>query len=475
MLLNLLNALSGIYFDAPDDGGGGMSIEELTNQKLNGDGDDEPEPEPKKNPANADDEPEPDPDPDDDIDDDDYSDDPDPDDDEADLPGGDDDDGDGDSDETFFDPEVHVEGKPAHSNKFKTREQAEYAAISKADLLKSKIDEMKEDGVNPGAIPLPKALENNLDNIDQFTSLEFVNAMDDDELRNFLNESDATRQRFDEKHKRVKGEKVARETKNRYEEVQVELFDDLEQIMGTEQIQANIDKLGKKESAKDFIKTAIDGKVKEELQPMRDDLEAWIDKVDSGEINLSIKEYDEQKQQKVDAIETKAQQLRDQYKGVDEKVDELYSLHEKVESGDGGGPSPEVVRQNMFNAFDEFQKDRSGIMPILDDDPSAKAELVAAKKFAIQNKEQFNNLQTPNDWVQAIDKGWTKHKENIRANNQRKQLSNDNKKRKGKGSKDDVPRPGDQSKLNTKFDMDAVHSSNKRSLDKLEELTNSRI
>lgn len=479
-MFELSQFLLGICFDAPDDSGGGMSIEEITNRKLSGEN---PEPKPQPKAKEEDDDPDPPPEPNEDDDEEDEAT-PEPkgredaDSDDApstkqDKPKGDE--GGGSDDEgDFFDPERHVEGKPAHSNKFKTREQAEYAAIAKADLLKEKIDKMKEDGVSPGAIPLPKALNNNLDSIEQFTSLEVINAMDDDELRSFLNESDATRQRFEEKHNRVKNEKQVREAKSRYEEVQIELYDDLEKVLTPQEIEANIDKLGSKDTAKDFIEKSINNKVKKELTPLKEDLEEWIDKVDNGEINLSIKEFDKQKQAKVDAIEAKAKELRNEFGSAMEKVDELYELHDKV--GEAQKQSPEALKKKMFDAFNEFQQDRTGIMPILDDDPSAKAELVAAKKYAIQNKEQFNNLQTPNDWVKALNDGWEKHKANIRAQQQRKQLEGGGKKKGSDGDgKDDVPKPGDQSKLDTNFTTDAVHSSNKRSLDKLVELTNSRI
>lgn len=489
----------GIYHEGENDQGGGgdggdpaptgKSLEEITNQKLGGgepepESGDDPEPEPEPEPK---DDPEPQPDPKGE-----EEDDPDPQpepkgedqpeggaesDDGADPEEGDDPEGD------FYDPEVHVEGKPAHSNKFPTREKAEYAAIHKAEMLRDKLKEMEEEGISRGAITLPKALQDDPEAVERFLSLESVHEMEDDELRSFLNESDASRQRLEAKHSREKQAKQARQTKNQYEEAQIELYDSLEKVTDADDIQANLNKFGDLEQGKQFIQSKIDAKVEAAISEDVDALEEWVDKVDEGEIELSHKEFDRQKSQKVKAIEAKERDLRAELEPTIEKFEEVHGLAEKVDKG-GGEASPEQKIEQTWNSFAEMQKDLGEIpieetgspdLDILADTPEARAELVAAKNWLFQNRADYNDLQSPADWARGLREGWPAHKDKVRAGKQKQEIEGKKGKKGKKGeSDDDIPKPGDQDKLDG-INNRNVHARNESALDKLEELTNAKV
>jgi len=478
MLTDLFTSL-GIYYDAPDDSGVQQtkSLEELTNERVTPNTPDTPDTPKEKDEDERQEEPkekasEKKPDSEEQ-----------PDGEQADTPKGEA--GEQPSEEGkkpkeatekedeepgfFYDPEVHVEGEPAHTNKFQTREKAEFAAINKADLLKKKLEQMKEDNIDRGAVPLPKALQENIEMLDNLTSLEFVHQMEDDDLREFLNESDRSRQLLDRKHDRVKNEAELRQAKSEYEEKQIKLYDDLTALMSQDEIQKNLNKIGDPQKGKEYLNSVIDQKVKDETEQMRQDLQEWIDKVDSGEIDLSIKEFDQQKQTKLDAIKDKAESVRKTHQPVLETFDSLHDLHKKV--GEKQALTPEQKAENMWRSFDEFQKDRAGDLPILADNADARMELVAAKKFAVANASDYNDLQHPADWVKAITDGWESHKKKIRANNQRNKIQD---KKTEDEQPDDIPKPGDQTKLKGDGSK-MVETTNKKNLDKLEQLTNARV
>lgn len=374
--------------------------------------------------------------------------------------------------EFYYDPEKHVEGEPAHSNKFPTREKAEFAAINKAEMLRAKLEEMKEDGVDRGAVPLPKALNGDPDAIENMTDLEIVHSMSDDELRGFLNESDASRQRLESRYERKKKQKEAAQAKNEFEEMQIELYNDLEKILDANEIQNNLSKFGDLEEGKDFVRSKVNEKIKSELADDRQELEDWIDKVDSGEIQLSIKEFDREKQKRLENINSKREQLQKEYSPVIDKLEKTYNLAEKVESGGGDQTlSPQEKAKRMRSARDEMEQDLKGDLDLLADDSDARAEYVAAQKWAITNKADYNDLQHPSDWARAIQNGWPEHKKKVRSARQREELEG------GKGgdkSADDINKPGDQRKLEG-IEARNVQSRNRKALDKLEEMTNAKV
>jgi hypothetical protein len=471
----------GLLHDNGEGGGGGRSrrrLEDLTNEKITGTLDEpeatdqpdpggepeskklpdpEPEPKAKQDPAPKD-EPEPtqkteatsDPAPKDGVDQ------PEP---------------DGNTDEFFYDPERHVEGKPAHTNKFKTRENGEYAAVQKAALLKETIEKGKKDGIDRGAIPLPTALNGSEEALDNLTNLETVVAMDDDELRNFLNESDAFRQRLEEKYDRKKQEIESRKANDRFEQLQVETFDNLKKLMPVEEVQANLDKFADADKGKEFTKAKVNEKVKQQLESDRKDLDDWIDKVDSGEIEMSYKEFDKEKTARLEALQRKEREIRSQYEPIYDQIDELYELSQDIDQNKG--LTPQEKREKMWNAFDEFQADRSGDLSILADSPEARAELVSFKQWAVQNAADFNDLLHPNDFNKAILE-WENFKERVRAQRQKKALNGDQPKSKTSASDSDIPNPGDQEKIKGGRDK-SVQDVRRRSMDKLVELTNATI
>jgi len=380
----------------------------------------------------------------------------------------------------FYDPEVHVEGKASHSNKFPTRDKAEFAAIQKAEMLADKLAEMEEDDVDRGAIRLPKALQGNPDNLENMKSLEYVNSMSDDELRNFLNESDGSRQRLDIKHKRAKKEAETRQYKNELEKVQGKLFDDLQEVMDVETIRENMNKFNDPEQGKALIKEKIDAKIDAQLEDDINDLEDWIDKVDSGEIDISYKEFDDQKQKKVKNIEDKEQNLREKYNSALDTYDRVFELNDNIDETQELTAAQK--KDKMWGAFSSMQKDLGEIaieetgspdLDILAKTPEARAELVAAKNWAFQNAEDYNGLMHPADWREALEVGWPAHKDKIRAGRQRENLAEDDDGAGGGSEDDDIPNPGDQRKLNG--DEDTVRQKNKSNLDKLVELTNAKV
>lgn len=495
--------MSGFYYESPNDGGGGKTLEQITNEKLGsgpegggegpaddgGDGaggSDQPEQPKTKEKESPDDSPES----------------PDgggggeekPDgsgsgaDDSADSPDGEDDspdgevgDGDGSGEDTpFYDPELHVEGQASHSNKFPTREQAEYAAIQKAQMLREKLDEMEEDGVDRGAIRLPGAIGNNPEELENLTQLERVATMDDDELRSFLNESDGSRQRLDMKHKNAKQEQQAKQYKNEFEKTQGQFFDEVKEVMSVEEIQQNLNKFNDPEQGKQLLQKKIDAKVKEELSDDVKELENWVDKVDEGEIDLSYKEFDEQKRKKVKNIEDKERELREEYGSAVDTYDKLFDLNENIDQTTE--MTAEEKRQKRWEAFDGMQRDLGELaieqtgspdLDILAETPEARAELVAAKNWAAQNAADYNGLLHESDWREALEKGWPEHKKNVRAGRQADQLKGEEKGGGGSSDDDDIPSPGDQRKLDA--DGKTVHSRNKSRLDKLEELTRQKV
>lgn len=392
--------------------------------------------------------------------------------------------GDGDEPtEDFYDPEVHVEGTPSHSNKFPTREKAEFAAIHKAERLKNKLSELDESGIGRGAIKLPDATGDQADAVDQFTSLERVHAMDDDDLRGFLNDADAAYQGLERRESRVKDEQQARQVQNKYEQAQVDLYDGLKNLVSEDEIKQNISKLGDVESGKQYVKSLIDKKVEQELSDDRAELEDWIEKVEEGEIEYdSMKKFAAERDRRLDTIRQKEQDIRDQFKPTMQTLDQVYELAETAQQTTE--PTPEQKAARMWDSFDEMQKDIvsqfDSSLPdqyaILADNADARAELTAAKNWAIQNRSDYNDLQNPADWRKAILQGWPKHKENIRAGRQKEQLEGDKDEKKPGGSgkssgKDDIPSPGNQDLLEGISDRN-VHARNRTALDKLEELTN---
>lgn len=386
-------------------------------------------------------------------------------------------DGDGGSD-MFYDPELHVEGEPSHSNKFPSREQAEFAAIEKAQLLKDKISEMKEDDVDPGAIKLPSAVDNDPEQLDNMTSLEVVNAMDDDDLRGFLNESDGSRQRLDAKHSRVAESRQARQYANDLEEAQGQLFDQVRELMDVTEIQENLQKFNDPEKGRAFISEKIDEKVQAELKEDYNELENWVEKVDSGDIDISYKEFDEEKQRRMNKIQQKEADIRSDYEGVVDTYERVNELNSKVENNTE--LSPEQKAEQRWDAFSTVQDDLGTIpieqtgapdLALFADTPEARAELVAAKNWAVQNKDDYNGLMTTRDWVDALENGWPEHKDDIRAGRQRDQIEDDDDG--GSDGDDDIPKPGRQSKL--EGEGDSVQEKNRSRLDKLEELTNAKV
>lgn len=474
-------AQRGIYLSPPDDDDGGgttknLSPEEITNRKLGGGDEPEPEPTPEPEPepeggkkGGGDDEPTPEPEGDEEPE---PTPEPTPDDDSPDE--GDEPEPEGD----FYDPEVHVEGTPAHSNKFPTREKAEFAAINKAEMLRKTLQELDEEDIGRGAVPLPKALNGDPKAIENMTALEVVHAMEDEDLRGFLNEADASRQKLEARRERKQKQRQATEVKNEFEQKQLDLYNELSGLMGESEIQSNLAQFGDKQKGKNLIESKIDQKVKAELEEDRQALEDWIEQVDSGEIELSFKEFDKEKTRRVNAIADKERQIREQYEPVLETYEQTYNLAEKVETG-GEEMTPAQKAKTQRTARDEMEADLQGDLALLADDADARAEYVAAQRWALQNASDYNELLTPADWADAIRNGWPAHKDKVRASSQKRKLEGEKagKDKKGGGGGDDddpIPKPGDQRELEG-INANAVRSENQKRLKKLEELTNAKV
>ena len=161
---------------------------------------------------------------------------------------------------------------------------------------------------------------------------------------------------------RKQKEQKARKVTNEYEELQVETFDELQKLMNPTVIAENKDKFADVDKATEFINSKIDEKVKSELEQERADLESWIDDIDSGKIDMSVREFDKEKQRRVNSIQQKEKEIRSQY---DPLVDNMKKLHELSQEVEGQKElTPKEKAKKTWSNFSEWQEDRAADLDI---------------------------------------------------------------------------------------------------------------
>lgn len=391
----------------------------------------------------------------------------------AEAQGEDEEDEEGNQEAPFYDPERDVEGEAPHSNRFDSRETAEEAAVNKAQMVQATLQELEEDGIGPGAIPIPPQLEGDLDKLEDIANdVGTVIQWDDENLKEFLTESDRFRQRLENRAERKRSERETSEATQEFEQVQNQLVEDFQELgIDLEENEEAIKAIDQgKDKAVDYLQNQVEQVAEDAVSDEQQELNEWLNSDEAEQMTPAevVEERDKWQQR----INRKKQQVKEEWEPVIERMERAYELASKAKTGQDGTQSQQEILETAYQSFQEWQADRKGDLDVLNDDPAAKRELKSMKNWALNNLDQFNNLQNPRDWNKVPEK-YREYKRQLRAKHQKKKVSGDSS---SSQDQDDQQSGGDQPR--TPGDQSALRSSDEREGDdhkKNEDLMNDLV
>lgn len=366
----------------------------------------------------------------------------------------------------FYHPEVHAKGEKTHSNAFETKEKAEEAARFKALRLHEKLQEMKEQGVGPGALVPPKALEGNLDLLETLaTDPAMVHEMEPDTLRSFIKEADQFYPALEAKQQRhttkVQAGKMGEEFNNLLEQVGQQL----DELGVSPDVITN--EFGDREAALKLVQDKAEAQIAKALKPELDKIDKFLEQQEADP-TLTPKELAAKLTEMQQAVDAKHAQLTKQYEPYTQQLNRIFELADQLKQHQQSGTAevdPAVRQQRMMDSLAEFQADRQDLAMIQATDKTALKLFTA---WAMRNAERFNWLQQPGDVNTALD-AYNELKKSVYATQQKQQLQ------KQPAQKPEIPGPAaNQHELTGKQhqDPEAAHEA---AMDELERMTRARL
>lgn len=300
----------------------------------------------------------------------------------------------GEDEETFYDSERDFEGEDVPPSLYKDRMSLNHGLVAKASYFKTLNERLEKAGTDIGALSLPK-LANDPDALNQYTDIEQVIGLPDDQAKEFVKDMDVLLRNMKNKAERheelQKQENQEKELSQEYLAAQ-QTASDATRLLG--------------------LKVTKDMTDKQVLDMAYDRLEEFEADEDKSE-ELGHKEYLAELRKMEDAVFA----LED-FAKIAAKREEVLSSKKKTET--------KVTPDQIKASFNEFMQDQPGLDMV-------KNNRVEMQKSLIQTAIRKGwNVSTPRDWLQNYEKFMDIVNSN-RAKKGLKELKDDSDKTKKKG------------------------------------------
>lgn len=335
----------------------------------------------------------------------------------------------------FYHPQVHAEGEKTRPNSYPDRESAEDAAVHKIELMRERVNALKEAKKGIRTLGLPKILGDNPSKLEDLTE-ENVIAMDDQALREFIREADQFDLKAASKIDRIK----SRQAKDAEKAQTTERFSTLQSVAEQTLAELQIDPQAKKYESTDAffvdLDQAIEAQIDKELAPaVRElqDLEEDDDKLD----DMGQREFMRMVKQKTLDLQEKREDLKRSYAEKKQRIQEFIDVAREVQGDDGKTKETKLtdaekarLRKDSITEFEEDMKEAGREL--------TPGKISAFSSWANRHRASYNDLVTTDDVYDAYH-DYEQYISEKRQELRGKQLPADGSR--GSGSRDDIKAP----------------------------------
>lgn len=342
----------------------------------------------------------------------------------------------------FYHPQVHAEGEKTRPNSYADREATEDAAVAKIELMRERVDALKQANKSVRTLGLPAALDGTPDKLSELTEEQII-AMSDQDLRSFIREADQFDLKATSKLDRVKTRQQKEQEKIQTTEKFTKLQDVAEQTLAELKIDPQAKKYDNTDAFFADLDQSIESQVDEQLQPMvreLQDLEEDDDKLDE----MGQREFLRLVKQKTLDLQERREDLKRQYAEKKQRIQEFIDTAREAQ-GDTGDE-----KESKLTDAQKARLRKESVAEFEDDMKESGRQLTEEKSrafmsWANRHRSKYNDLVTTDDVYDAFH-GHEKYKTQLRQELRAKQISGDSGSRSSDRGDFKTPDPGRQIK-----------------------------